>query len=85
MASGIPVLVGLWDAQGDLTKASQRLESVGLRTIATDAAAIVHELTQLRLPLLQGVRNGKADDGSDDAASAEAAGAPTLQPQFGAG
>jgi predicted PurR-regulated permease PerM len=85
VASGIPVLVGLWDAQGDLTKASQRLESVGLRTIATDAAAIVHELTQLRLPLLQGVRNGKADDGSDDAASAEAAGAPTLQPQFGAG
>jgi hypothetical protein len=57
VAPGVPVLVGLWDAQGDLTKARQRLESVGLRTIATDAATIVRELIQLRLPLLQGVRS----------------------------
>ena len=84
-ASGIPVLVGLWDAQGDLTKARQRLESVGLRTVATDAATIVHELTQLRLPLLQGVRNGRSHDDGDDAARVDAAGAQALQPQFGAG
>jgi hypothetical protein len=31
VAPGVPVLVGLWDAQGDLTKARQRLESAGLR------------------------------------------------------
>ena len=84
-ASGIPVLVGLWDAQGDLTKARQRLESVGLRTVATDAATIVHELTQLRLPLLQGVRNGRSHDGGDDASRAAVPTAPALQPQLDAG
>jgi len=65
-APGVPVLVGLWDAQGDLTKARERLASVGLRSIATDAATIVHELVQLRLPLLQGVRSPEADDGRAD-------------------
>ena len=94
VADGIPVLVGLWDAQGDLTKARQRLESVGLRTVATDAATIVHELVQLRLPLLQGVR-GEKDDGSDDVVLATAAAdaedsaglapSPTLRPRLGAG
>ena len=56
VARGTPVLVGLWDAQGDLTKARERLESVGLRMVAIDAATVVRELVQLRLPLLQGVR-----------------------------
>ena len=62
VAPGVPVLVGLWDAQGDLTKARQRLESVGLRTITTDAATIVRELVQLRLPLLQGVRSPEPEE-----------------------
>lgn len=63
VAPDTPVLVGLWDAQGDLTKANERLASVGLRTIGTDAATIVRELIQLRLPLLQGVRTAQPDEG----------------------
>lgn len=50
-------LVGLWDAQGDLTKATQRLTTVGLGRVATSAAAIVDALNQLRQPLLQGIRS----------------------------
>jgi hypothetical protein len=56
VAPGTPVVVGLWDAQGDLTKARERLASVGLQMVAIDAATAVRELVQLRLPLLQGVR-----------------------------
>jgi len=66
VAPGVPVLVGLWDAQGDLTKARRRLESVGLRTIATDAETIVRELVQLRLPLLQGVRSPGPDESTPE-------------------
>jgi len=61
VAPDTPVLVGLWDAQGDLTKANERLAAVGLRTIGTDAATIVRELIQLRLPLLQGVRTAQSE------------------------
>jgi len=66
VAPGTPVLVGLWDAQGDLTKARERLESVGLRMVAIDAAAVVRELVQLRLPLLQGVRTAEPEESPTD-------------------
>jgi predicted PurR-regulated permease PerM len=72
-APGVPVLVGLWDAQGDLTKARERLETVGMRTVVTDAATIVRELTQLRLPLLQGVRSPEPDEGRANSAGARSA------------
>jgi predicted PurR-regulated permease PerM len=55
-----PILVGLWDAQGDLTKATERLTAVGLAKVATTGSAMVDELTQLRHPLLQGVCSREA-------------------------
>ena len=76
----MPVLVGLWDAQGDLTKARQRLESVGLRTVATDAATVVRELVQRRLPLLQGVRSAGPDESAPEPADARA---PLESPRLG--
>jgi predicted PurR-regulated permease PerM/methylmalonyl-CoA mutase cobalamin-binding subunit len=54
-APDIPIVVGLWDAQGDLQKATARLVAVGIRCVATNAADMVNALTQLRQPLLQGV------------------------------
>lgn len=51
----VPIVVGLWDAQGDLQKAIERLSAVGATKIVTNAAAAVEELSRLRQPLVQGV------------------------------
>lgn len=51
-----PIVVGLWGAEGDLTRASERLVSAGATKLVVDAATAVQELSLLRQPLLQGVR-----------------------------
>ncbi len=53
----LPIVVGLWDAQGDLQKATERLSAGGTTRIITSAAAAVEELSRLRQPMLQGVRS----------------------------
>ena len=54
--AAVPIMVGLWDAQGDLQKATDRLSAVGASHIVTSAAAAVEELSHLREPLVQGVQ-----------------------------
>jgi predicted PurR-regulated permease PerM/methylmalonyl-CoA mutase cobalamin-binding subunit len=53
--AGVPIIVGLWDAQGDLQKAVDRLTSAGATKIVTRATDAVDALAQLRQPLLEGV------------------------------
>ena len=57
--AAVPIVVGLWDAQGDLQKATDRLSAVGASKIVTNAAAAVEELLRLRQPLVQGVLSAK--------------------------
>ena len=52
-----PIVVGLWGAEGDLTRANERLVSAGATKLVVDAATAVQELSRLRQPLLQGVRS----------------------------
>jgi len=56
----VPVVVGLWDAQGDLQRATDRLLEVGVSHVVSSAAGAVEQLTRLRQPMLQGVRGGPA-------------------------
>jgi predicted PurR-regulated permease PerM len=51
-----PIVIGLWDAQGDMQKASDRLTSVGAEKVVTTAAAGVEEITRLLQPSIQGVQ-----------------------------
>ena len=51
----LPIVVGLWDAQGDLQKSIERLVAVGAAKVVGSAAEALRELTQLRQPLVQGV------------------------------
>ncbi len=51
-----PIVVGLWGAEGDLTRATERLVSAGASKLVVDAAGAMEELSRLRQPLLQGVR-----------------------------
>ncbi len=51
----VPIVVGLWDAQGDLEKATERLTAVGATMIVTSATSAVAELSRLRQPMVQGV------------------------------
>ena len=53
----VPIVVALWDAQGDLQKATERLTAVGATRIVTSATAAVEELARLRQPILQGVQS----------------------------
>ena len=53
---GIPIVVALWDAQGDMQKASDRLTSVGASTVVGNSAQAVEEIARLRQPLIQGVQ-----------------------------
>jgi len=67
----VPIMVGLWDAQGDLQKAIDRLSAVGANQVVTSAAAAVEELSRLREPLVQGVPGPQIwvePGGRDDAA-----------------
>ena len=55
-------MVGLWGAEGDLTRATERLVSTGASKLVVDAAGAMEELSRLRQPLLQGVRSeGEGD------------------------
>ena len=60
--AAVPIVVGLWDAQGDLQKASDRLTSVGVTKVVTTVAAAVEELSRLRQPLVQGVQRAPIED-----------------------
>ncbi len=51
-----PIVVGLWGAEGDLTRATERLTSAGASRVVVDAAGALEELSRLRQPLIQGVR-----------------------------
>jgi predicted PurR-regulated permease PerM len=51
-----PIVVCLWDAQGDLQKATERLAATGATKVVASAARAVEELSNLRQPLLEGVR-----------------------------
>ena len=52
----LPILVGLWDAQGDLQKSRDRLTSVGANEVVASAAAGIDKTTELLQPLIQGVQ-----------------------------
>ena len=64
-----PIVVGLWGAEGDLTRATERLVSTGASKLVVDAASAMEELSRLRQPLLQGVR-AEADDTAANLATA---------------
>lgn len=51
----VPIVVGLWDAQGDLQRATDRLLEVGASKVVSNAAGALEELSRLRQPMLQGV------------------------------
>lgn len=52
----LPIVVGLWDAQGDRDRATERLLEVGAGKVVCTAADALEELSRLRQPLLQGVQ-----------------------------
>jgi predicted PurR-regulated permease PerM/CheY-like chemotaxis protein len=54
-APGIPIVVALWDAQGDLQKATDRLTSAGADRIVTSSATGLEEIRRLLQPVIQGV------------------------------
>ncbi|MEO7151565.1 MAG: AI-2E family transporter [Burkholderiaceae bacterium] len=56
-----PILVGLWGAEGDLTRATERLVSAGASRLVVDATGAMAELSRRRQPLLQGVRSDTAE------------------------
>lgn len=56
----VPIVVGLWDAQGDIQKATEQLAAVGASKVITSAADAVTELSRLRQPMVQGVRSKPA-------------------------
>ena len=57
----VPIVVGMWDAQGDLQKATERLAAVGASKVVNSAVGVVEELSRLRQPLVQGVRSKPAE------------------------
>ena len=58
---GVPILVGLWDARGDLRKATDRLTSAGANEVVTTASAAIEQIGRLLQPAIQGVRAEAAD------------------------
>ncbi len=66
----IPIIVGLWDAQGDLQKATERLTGVGAEKVVTSVAAAVEEMSHLHQLLLQGVRGEPVPNDSEVQAAA---------------
>ena len=53
----VPIVVGMWDAQGDLQKATERLAAVGASKVVNSAASAVEELAHLRRLIVQDVRS----------------------------
>jgi predicted PurR-regulated permease PerM len=51
----VPIIVALWDAQGDLQKASARMMSAGANKVVTTATAAMGEVMHLLQPVIQGV------------------------------
>ena len=68
--AAVPIVVGLWDAHGDLQKATDRLLAVGATRIITNAAAAVEELARLRHPLVQGVHGAQTQAAPADQSAA---------------
>ena len=66
----VPIVVGMWDAQGDLQKATERLAAVGANKVVNSAAGAVEELARLRHPMVQGVRTTPAESTSGGQATA---------------
>jgi len=66
----VPIVVALWDAQGDLQKATERLAAVGASKVINSAAGAVEELSRLRQSMVQGVRNKPAEPASVPQATA---------------
>lgn len=66
---GMPIVVGLWDAEGDLTKATERLEAVGAQTVVRRAQQALEEISRLHQPLLQGVKAESSGDAGLPAAA----------------
>jgi predicted PurR-regulated permease PerM len=49
-APALPLIVGLWGLESDLERAAQRLESVGVRRLATRVTSCVDEIERLAAP-----------------------------------
>jgi predicted PurR-regulated permease PerM len=54
-APEMPIVVALWDAQGDLQKATDRLGSAGADRLVTNTAGGLEEIRRLLQPVIQGV------------------------------
>jgi hypothetical protein len=52
-----PIVVGLWDAEGDMQKASFRLSSAGADKVVSTASAGIEEIVRFMQPLRQGVQS----------------------------
>ncbi|HSE84006.1 MAG TPA: AI-2E family transporter [Thermodesulfobacteriota bacterium] len=52
----LPILVGLWNAQGDLKKVKERLKVAGTDKVVTTFAQGIEQVRQIIQPLLYGVR-----------------------------
>ncbi len=56
----LPVIVGLWNAHGDLGKVKERLEVAGANKVVTTFTEGIEQVRQIIQPLLHGV--GKQPD-----------------------
>lgn len=56
----LPVLVGLWNAEGDVEKAKERLRTVGADKVVTTLSEGIEQIRQIVQPLRMGV--GKEED-----------------------
>lgn len=55
-ATTIPIVVALWDAQGDLQKATERLTLAGANRVVTNTAGALEEIRRLFQQVIQGGR-----------------------------
>ena len=58
--ANIPIIVGLWNAHGDMQRASHRLASAGASKVITTYAAGMEELAQLVQAVIEGVQKQRA-------------------------
>jgi predicted PurR-regulated permease PerM len=58
--ANVPIIVGLWDAHGDMQRANHRLVSTGASKVVTNYAAGMEELAQLVQAVIQGVQKQPA-------------------------
>jgi predicted PurR-regulated permease PerM/methylmalonyl-CoA mutase cobalamin-binding subunit len=62
----VPVIVGLWDAQGDVQSATQRLASAGASRVVTSFAAATEEIGHLMQAVIQGVQKPDATEAVEE-------------------